>query len=50
MSRLTVTKRAWIGVIVLIALLIVAITQARTHFFLGTQQTDRVIQGYQLPA
>jgi len=49
MSWETVSKRAWIGVIVVIALLIVAIAQSRTHF-IGTQQTERAIPGYQLPA
>jgi hypothetical protein len=45
----TVSKRAWIGVFVVIVLLIVAIVQGKSHFF-GTQQTEHVIQGYQLPA
>jgi hypothetical protein len=45
----TVSKRAWIGVVVVIVLLIVAITQGRSHF-VGTRQTENVIQAYQLPA
>jgi hypothetical protein len=32
MDRLTVSKRAWIGVVLLTALLVVAITQAKSHF------------------
>ena len=33
MDWLNVSKRAWIGVFVVTVLLIVAITQARTHFW-----------------